>query len=119
MKNHLLFIAAIAMTRIASGAEPADEFEQIARQAVEIVPGLEANPAPKLPDTVLPWEARFTDGFAPAGKGEWKQISIPHYWGPIYEAASYYRTTVKLDARMLDPESLYRSFASHRFTAGH
>jgi S-formylglutathione hydrolase FrmB len=147
-----------------------DEFEKIAKQSNAIVPGLEANPAPKLPETVLPWDAtpaagfkstdkidtqaeldaelaRMRKKFAPfmadlappvakrtalelekfdwrmeteddrkdaanalTGKGDWKQVTIPHYGGPIDDAASYYRTTLKLDGSLLESEALFVHF---------
>jgi hypothetical protein len=47
-----------------------DVFEQIAGQKNEAVPGLAANPAPKLPDKPLPWDAQSGTGFQPGEKIE-------------------------------------------------
>lgn len=44
------------------------------------------------------------------GQGEWKQITIPHYWGPTNDATSYYRAELMLDERMLGPDSLVIHF---------
>jgi len=47
-----------------------DIFDQIAQQKNQAVPGLAPNPAPKLPDLTLPWDAQPGAGFQPGVKLE-------------------------------------------------
>lgn len=51
------------------------------------------------------------------GKGEWKQVSIPHYDGPINDAVSYYRTTVNATADLLKSGTPYIHFQGADYIA--
>jgi hypothetical protein len=69
MKTLLASMAGIVVCGAAAlGAN--DVFEKIAGQKNEAVPGLAANPAPKLPDVALPWDAQPSAGFQPGEKME-------------------------------------------------
>ncbi len=44
------------------------------------------------------------------GSGEWQQVHIPHYGGPVGRAVSYYRTTFHLTVEMLQKGALFACF---------
>jgi len=51
------------------------------------------------------------DFFRPlSGAGEWEQLTIPHYGGPIGRAVSFYRTTFTLDEAMFARGSIFLHF---------
>lgn len=45
-----------------------------------------------------------------SGAGEWQQVSIPHYGGPVGRAAAYYRTTFQVTEAMRAKGTLWVSF---------
>ncbi len=45
-----------------------------------------------------------------AGKGEWKQVSLPHFGEPLGRATTYYRKEVEISQRMLDKGALFICF---------
>jgi hypothetical protein len=45
-----------------------------------------------------------------SGAGEWQQVSIPHYGGPVGRAAAYYRTTFQVTKAMRAKGALWISF---------
>ncbi len=61
----VLLLWLVALAPIAKAQDKEGEFEKIARQNRAVVPGLQKNPAPVLPQTVLPWDAKPGKAFAP------------------------------------------------------
>jgi hypothetical protein len=49
-------------------------------------------------------------GVRPAGNPEWKEVSIPHYCGPINKAEAHYRKDLELGPELLSSESLWLHF---------
>jgi hypothetical protein len=45
-----------------------------------------------------------------AGKGEWKQVKIPHYGGPVGRAAAYYRSSFTVTKDMLAKGAVFTRF---------
>lgn len=44
------------------------------------------------------------------GKGRWEKVKIPHYWGPMDDAVSYYRTEIDIPAAMIEQGALVVHF---------
>lgn len=44
------------------------------------------------------------------GKGEWQRVDIPHYGEPLGKAATYYRTTFKLDQEDVSGRAVFIHF---------
>lgn len=44
------------------------------------------------------------------GEGRWEKVKIPHYWGPMDDATSYYRTEVDIPAAMIEQGALVVHF---------
>ncbi len=51
------------------------------------------------------------------GAGDWKKVTIPHYWGPVGPATSYYRAEIVLDDKMLSLDALYLHFQGADYIA--
>lgn len=45
-----------------------------------------------------------------AGKGEWEQITIPHYGDPLGQAVTFYRTTFNLTKKEVNSDTLFICF---------
>lgn len=86
----------------------------------DLAPAIPARPEIKLEkfDWRLETEADRSDiRNAMEGKGEWAQVRIPHYGGPINDAVSYYRTTVNVDAKLLKTGTPYIHFQAADYIA--
>ncbi len=101
-------------------AELARMRERYAPFLKDLAPAIPARPAIKLEkfDWRLETKEDQTDiHHALDGKGEWAQVSIPHYGGPINDAVSYYRTMVNMDADMLKSGTPYLHFQAADYIA--
>lgn len=86
----------------------------------DLAPVISARPAIKLEtfDWRLESDADHADiNHALEGKGEWEKVKIPHYGGPIGDAVSYYRTTMKVDPDVLKSGTPYIHFQAADYIA--
>jgi len=94
--------------------------ERYAPFMADLAPAISARPEVKLEK--FDWRLETKDDRADIanaleGKGEWKQVRIPHYGGPINDAVSYYRTTVNVDANLLKSGTPYIHFQGADYIA--
>lgn len=61
---------------------------------------------------------------AQSGAGDWTQVSVPHFGGPIGRGVAYYRTSFEVTRAMLDKGAVFVRFGAvdykaHVFVNGH